>query len=141
VILAVLSAMPSKPGTIFCFSVLFLNTFGNCCSVGGMNWFPGNMAELIDQVATTSQKEARIILLGASAIFWAIWLIRNKIIFGKKLATNRKEIVSQVSSLRSWAALQKQDDKECVLGFVARLKDAALKILSYLNTSAEWWNI
>jgi hypothetical protein len=111
-----------------------------CCSVDGMNWFPGNL-ELIDHVATMSQKEAKIILLGASAIFWAIWLIRNKIIFCKKLATDPKEMVSQVSSLQSWASLQKQDDKECVLGFAAKLKDAALKIFSDLNTYAEWWNI
>jgi hypothetical protein len=86
-------------------------------------------------------KEAKIILLGASAIFWAIWLIRNKIIFCKKLATDPKEMVSQVSSLQSWASLQKQDDKECALGFAAKLKDAALKIFSDLNTYAEWWNI
>ncbi|WVZ64778.1 hypothetical protein U9M48_014252 [Paspalum notatum var. saurae] len=99
-----------------------------CCCVSGMNWFPSNLTELIERIVSSPQKQARMILLVAAALFWSIWLARNKALSDRQVVTEPNEIVSQVSSLlQLWASLPNQEGKKWVLSFADRLKVAALQ--------------
>jgi hypothetical protein len=51
------------------------------------------------------------ILVGASAICWAIWLTRNDIIFDKTAAPSYLQVIFRGTYwIRSWFLLQKEED-------------------------------
>ena len=64
----------------------------------------------------------RLILVGTSALLWAIWKCRNDIIFDKKKINDRMEIVKMICNwISDWVVLQKNDPEEKTLMLGARL--------------------
>jgi hypothetical protein len=53
------------------------------------------------------------ILVGASVIYWAIWLTRNEIIFDKAVAPSYLQVIFRGTYwTRSWCLLQKEEDRQ-----------------------------
>jgi hypothetical protein len=53
------------------------------------------------------------ILVGASAICWAIWLTQNDIIFDKATTPSYLQVIFKKSYwTRSWSLLQKEEDRQ-----------------------------
>lgn len=60
-------------------------------------------------------QEKKIYMVGLAAIVWAIWKLRNRMCFKKKLIQSPTEIVCYASVfLNYWAGLQKGSDKEAL---------------------------
>ena len=65
--------------------------------------------------------------VGLAAICWAIWRMRNKIHFDKKVVRSPTEIICLASSFMSfWAELQSEEDKSQLEAGAKALKKAAL---------------
>jgi hypothetical protein len=56
-------------------------------------------------------KDAKpLVLLGAPATCWSIWLNRNDMVFGKKKTTSPLQVIFEVSPwLCTWSILQKSN--------------------------------
>jgi len=56
-----------------------------------------------------------LILLGASALCWSLWLCRNAFIFENKHTSFLQVIYLTTHWLRTWAVLQKSSSQEVVV--------------------------
>ncbi|KQJ96815.1 hypothetical protein BRADI_3g27261v3, partial [Brachypodium distachyon] len=64
-----------------------------------------------------------LILVGATAVFWSIWLCRNDIVFDKKKMHSCMQVLLLCTNwLRLWALLQKVQHKELMESGAKRLE-------------------
>jgi hypothetical protein len=57
-----------------------------------------------------NRKTKSQILVGASAVCWAVWLTRNDIVFDKAIAPSYLQVIFRGAYwIRSWSLLQKDD--------------------------------
>ena len=79
-----------------------------------------------------------LILLGISALCWAIWLCRNDIVFDKAKKQTCLHILFRATYLtRSWAILQKEEDRETVALACRALETTAMEIFAAMDGSLE----
>ena len=58
-----------------------------------------------------NKKKCNLILVGAFAICWALWLSRNDLVFNKSPYTSYMQVIFKVTYwLRFWAKLQKCEE-------------------------------
>ncbi|BAT10474.1 Os10g0352500, partial [Oryza sativa Japonica Group] len=56
-------------------------------------------------------KKSKLILVGASAICWTLWLSRNDMVFDKSLSISYMQVIFRATHwLRFWAQLQRRDE-------------------------------
>jgi hypothetical protein len=66
-----------------------------------------------------------------AAVCWAIWILRNKMMFEKYIHRKPAEIVFMVCSfLMHWAGLQKEGDKMMLASGVKKLMSTAAELAS-----------
>ncbi len=57
------------------------------------------------------KKECKLILVGASAIYWALWLCRNNVVFDKSSSITYMQVIFRATYwLRLWAQLQRSNE-------------------------------
>jgi hypothetical protein len=71
------------------------------------------------------------ILVGASAIYWAIWLTRNDIIFDKAAAPSYLQVIfSGTYWIRSWSLLQKKEDRQFMKMGCSTIETTAMEVFA-----------
>jgi hypothetical protein len=74
---------------------------------------PNSISHIFDDwLLGVDKKNRKLILIGASAICWALWLSRNDMIFDKSPSVSYMQVIFEATHwLRSWALLQKCDEE------------------------------
>jgi hypothetical protein len=71
------------------------------------------------------------ILVGASAICWAIWLTRNDIVFDKAAAPSYLQVIFRGTYwIRSWSLLQKEEDRQFMKMGCSTFETTALEVFA-----------
>jgi len=71
------------------------------------------------------------ILVGASAICWAIWLTWNDIIFDKAAAPSYLQVVFRGTYwTRSWSLLQKEEDRQIMKMGCRNIETTAMEVFA-----------
>ncbi|WVZ73514.1 hypothetical protein U9M48_021813 [Paspalum notatum var. saurae] len=79
------------------------------------------------------------ILLGATALCWAIWLSRNDMVFNRFLSDSFKEIMfSGIYWIRCWTKLSTEDDKEILEAGCRKLEVFVLEFLGGFGWRARY---
>ena len=98
--------------------------FGLC----GLAWGipkPHNMPSMCGSWLNGISKEYKpLVLLGATALCWSVWLCRNAVVFDNKKSSFLQVIYSTTHWLRTWAILQKytlQDKLVAASHFLAQV--------------------
>ncbi|WVZ91642.1 hypothetical protein U9M48_037786 [Paspalum notatum var. saurae] len=74
----------------------------------------------------------RIVLLGAAALCWSIWLCRNDLVFEKKNGCSPLQVIfAAVHWVRSWAILQRADSQDMAMEASRLLAQVATDIFSW----------
>jgi hypothetical protein len=77
-------------------------------------------------------KKSKLILVGASAICWALWLSRNDMVFDKSPSISYLQVIFRATYwLRCWAQLQKcEDDGELMKVACRRLETTVMQLFA-----------
>jgi hypothetical protein len=71
-------------------------------------------------------KDLKQLALRATSICWAIWRLRNDIVFERKNAINSLQVLHSTTQwLRTWVVLQKLIFQELILNTCQRLEQVA----------------
>ncbi len=78
------------------------------------------------------KKKSKLILVGASAICWALWLTRNDMVFDKSPSISYMQVIFRATYwLRFWAQLQMcEDDRELMKVACRRLETTVMQLLA-----------
>jgi hypothetical protein len=71
------------------------------------------------------------ILVGASAICWALWLTRNEVVFGKVIAPSYLQVIFKVTYwTRSWTLLQEEEDRLLMKASFKTIESAVMEVFA-----------
>jgi hypothetical protein len=72
------------------------------------------------------------ILVGASAICWALWLTRNEVVFDKIIAPSYLQVIFKGTYwTRSWTLLQKEEeDRHLIKAGCKTIESAAMEVFA-----------
>ena len=63
-----------------------------------------------------NKNQRSLSFLGAAATVWSLWLNRNDIVFEKKRSSSPLQVIyTTIHWLRTWAALQKEDQRTTLM--------------------------
>ena len=68
-----------------------------------------------------------VLMVGAAAICWSIWLHRNEVIFDKKSPNHLPVIFMATHWLRMWSLLQRQQGTQDTLGATSRMLEQGVQ--------------
>ena len=76
-----------------------------------------------------NKKLRSLVLVGACAICWAIWLSRNDLVFDKVLVPSYMQVIFRGTHwTRVWAALHKEEDRPMMKIGCKMLETAVMEI-------------
>ena len=103
-----------------------------------MRCTPGYLNECFETWLKFFQKDSKkLILVGVSALLWAIWRCRNNIVFDRKMISDPMGIVKMMCGwISDWAVLQKRYPGERMLMLGANL---IVQVASEVYKSAQGW--
>jgi hypothetical protein len=109
---------------------LLLNVSGGTLGhVLGAQCVPNNFRQAMAWLHAFMRRDSELFLVVIAAFCWAIWNIRNKVIFEHHKLRSPNEIVYfTVSLMRYWAGLHKDDDKAILNGGADKLARLASEI-------------
>ncbi len=78
------------------------------------------------------KKKSKLILVRASAIYWALWLTRNDMVFDKSSSISYMQVIFRATYwLRFWAQLQMcEDDRKLMKVACRRLETMVMQLLA-----------
>ena len=78
------------------------------------------------------KKRSKLILVGASAICWALWLSRNDLVFNKSPSISYMQVIFRATHwLRFWAQLQRcEDDGEFLKVACRKLESMVMQLFA-----------
>jgi len=86
-------------------------------------YLPHGISHIFDNwLLGVDKKRRKLVLIGASAICWALWLSRNDIIFDKSPSISYMKVVFRATHwLQYWAQLQKCEEDNELLKAACRI--------------------
>jgi hypothetical protein len=95
-------------------------------------YLPGTISNMFDGWLLRVDKKSKLILIGASAICWALWLSRNDMVFDKSPSISYLQVIFRATYwLQCWAQLQKcEDDGELMKIACRRLETTVMQLFA-----------
>ena len=118
------------------YNIFFRVSYGKICLECSVFTFglqpPSSVSHLLGSwLRGRVLKDKKMILLGAAAMCWAIWLCRNDAVFCRKFPNSYLQIILRATYwARTWSLLSKEEEKYLLKNKCRELESLSLELFA-----------